>query len=159
MTIKDRILKIILWFSRKTIPIDFFAYRYPISVKGIIIWEDKVLLLKNERDEWDLPGGKLSADVSAEACLIREVKEETNLDVSIGHLEATFIYNVQNWVRVLVVVYQCSVISKKEDLKISGEHYDVGFFSVQNLKTININQTYKNIVIPIIERGKNIHLP
>ena len=58
MTLKNRILKIILWFSQKTIPIDLFAQRYPISIKGIIIWEDKVLLLKNEREEWDLPGGK-----------------------------------------------------------------------------------------------------
>lgn len=158
MKIKNFILKIILWFSQKTIPIDVFAQRYPVSIKGIIIWEGKVLLLKNERDEWDLPGGKLYSDISAEACLIREVKEETNLDISVRSLEATFIYDVKNWIKVFVVVYQCSMISDKNELKISGEHYDVGFFNSKSIKSININQAYKNIVIPIIERGKNIHL-
>jgi 8-oxo-dGTP pyrophosphatase MutT (NUDIX family) len=76
MTLKDRILQIILWISGKTIPVDLFSQRYPISIKGIIIWENKVLLLKNERGEWDLPGGKLNKDISAEACLIREIKED-----------------------------------------------------------------------------------
>ena len=80
------------------------------------------------------------------------------MDISVGTLESTFIYNVQNWIKVFVVVYQCSIISDKNDLKISGEHYDIGFFNIQKVKSININQTYKNIIIPIIERGKNIHL-
>jgi 8-oxo-dGTP pyrophosphatase MutT (NUDIX family) len=152
MTFKNRILKIVLWFSQKTIPIDFFAQRYPISIKGIIIWEDKVLLLKNERGEWDLPGGKLYADASSEACLIREVKEETNLDISVGSLEATFIYNIKNWIKVFVVVYQCSIISDKNDLKISGEHYDKNFFSFEEMNdNINIYKGYRKLIINILK--------
>ena len=155
MTFKDRILKIILWFSRKTIPFDFFSKRYPISIKGVIICENKVLLLKNERDEWDLPGGKLKSDASAEACLIREVKEETNLEISVGSLEATFVYNIRNWIKVFVVVYHCTLISKKETLKISGEHYDSGFFSVENLKLMNMNWLHRTIIISTLEKYKN----
>jgi 8-oxo-dGTP pyrophosphatase MutT (NUDIX family) len=35
---------------------------------------------------WDLPGGHLALGESFEACLIREVKEETALDVSIERM-------------------------------------------------------------------------
>ena len=33
---------------------------FSISVKGVVLNSaDKVLLLKNERDEWELPGGRI----------------------------------------------------------------------------------------------------
>jgi 8-oxo-dGTP pyrophosphatase MutT (NUDIX family) len=108
--------------------------------------------LKNERGEWDLPGGKLQSDISAEACLIREVKEETNLDISVGSLEATFIYNIQNWIKVFVVVYQCSIISDKNDLEISGEHYDKSFFNISEIKDINIYVEYQKIIQRIFNK-------
>jgi hypothetical protein len=30
---------------------------FPVSVKGVAVQGGKVLLLRNERDEWELPGG------------------------------------------------------------------------------------------------------
>ena len=38
---------------------DNAAYRLPVSVKAVILRGDTIVLLKNERDEWELPGGKL----------------------------------------------------------------------------------------------------
>lgn len=32
---------------------------FPVSVKGVVVRDGRVLLLRNERDEWELPGGKL----------------------------------------------------------------------------------------------------
>ena len=43
---------------------DACAPKFPISVKGVVALDNKFPLLKNEREEWELPGGKLS-DVSA----------------------------------------------------------------------------------------------
>ena len=53
----------------------------PISVKGVLIHEDRVLLLLNERGEWDLPGGRPDAGEDHRAALEREVREETGLAV------------------------------------------------------------------------------
>jgi len=36
----------------------YFEYQLPISVKVVIDLSGKVPLLKNERDEWELPGGR-----------------------------------------------------------------------------------------------------
>lgn len=152
MTFKDRLLKIILWISKKTIPIDFFSQRHPISIKGVIICDDKVLLLKNERDEWDLPGGKLRFDTSPEACVIREVKEETNLDVEVEKLEGSFIYNIRNFIKVFIVVYSCTLISEKKDFKISGEHFDGRFFSLAEIEHINIYKEYKEVIQKVFNK-------
>jgi hypothetical protein len=34
----------------------------PISIKGVLIENEAVMLLENERDEWELPGGRLERD-------------------------------------------------------------------------------------------------
>jgi hypothetical protein len=31
---------------------------FPVSVKGVLVRDGRVLLLKNEREEWELSGGK-----------------------------------------------------------------------------------------------------
>ena len=36
----------------------------------------RVALLRNERGEWELPGGKLERGESPEHCLVREIQEE-----------------------------------------------------------------------------------
>jgi hypothetical protein len=35
------------------------APAFPVSVKGVAVQYGRVLLLENERAEWELPGGKL----------------------------------------------------------------------------------------------------
>jgi len=113
--LKNKIYQLFLFLSKRTVPVDVFSKRFPISVKGIIIHDDKVLLLKNERNEWDLPGGKIGNDNSTIECLLREVKEETNLEVKAIEIIGTTIYNVLNWIKVFIVIYECELISPLTD--------------------------------------------
>ncbi|WP_223885698.1 NUDIX domain-containing protein [Nocardia colli] len=50
---------------------------YSVSVKGVVVRGGRVLLLKNERGEWELPGGRIEVDESPEECVTREIAEET----------------------------------------------------------------------------------
>jgi 8-oxo-dGTP diphosphatase len=56
----------------------------------ILIENNKVLLIKRGRepfkDEWAIPGGRIEDGESAEQCAIREMKEETGLDIEIEKL-------------------------------------------------------------------------
>ena len=73
--------RLLIYLFSKFIKTDELSDKFPVSIKAIIIDDNKVLCLKNERNEWDLPGGKINFNEDIEQCLKREVKEETNLDI------------------------------------------------------------------------------
>ncbi len=59
------------------------------SSRVIIIHNEKILLIhriKNDKEYYVLPGGAIESGETPEEAAIREVKEETNLDVEIGQL-------------------------------------------------------------------------
>ena len=45
----------------------------PISIKGVLIEDSEVVLLENERGEWELPGGRPERGEQPTACLMREL--------------------------------------------------------------------------------------
>lgn len=57
---------------------------FPVSAKGVLVRDGRVLLLRNERAEWELPGGKLELGEEPHECVAREIAEETGLPVSTG---------------------------------------------------------------------------
>jgi 8-oxo-dGTP pyrophosphatase MutT (NUDIX family) len=69
---------------------DNLAARFPVSIKGVVERDGRFVLLKNERDEWELPGGKLEPGEGIEDCLVREIDEELNLPVAVGHIDHGF---------------------------------------------------------------------
>jgi len=69
------------------------APRWPVSVKGVVVdHEDRVLLLRNERREWELPGGRLEAGEEPAECVVREIEEETAWKARTGPLLDTWVY-------------------------------------------------------------------
>lgn len=55
-----------------------------LVVCAYIFWNDKVLLIHhNKLDKWLPVGGHIDPDETPDQALVREIKEETNLDVEI----------------------------------------------------------------------------
>ncbi|QCT40976.1 NUDIX domain-containing protein [Candidatus Saccharibacteria bacterium oral taxon 488] len=80
----------------------------PVSVKAVISLNGQIPLLRNERNEWELPGGKLDLGESPTVCVQREVHEELNIDISVG-------MNVHNWVYTIfrIITFLWSHILRK----------------------------------------------
>src|SRR5579859_3599473 len=72
--------------TRTPVPVYSAAHAFPVSVKGVAVQDGKVLLLENERNEWELPGGKLELGEDPPGCVVREIIEETGWQVSAGPL-------------------------------------------------------------------------
>lgn len=60
-----------------------------VRVTGVSIKNNEILLLDQDTSNsrsWSLPGGKVESHETLETALVREMKEETGLDVSVKEL-------------------------------------------------------------------------
>ena len=140
--------RLLIYFFSKLIKTDHLSDKFPIAIKAVITDDNKILCLKNERNEWDFPGGKINFKEDIEKCLIREVKEETNL--SINNLNILKPLNIKfNDVPVFILLYSAK-ISCDSPLNISYEHSEYNFFSKSEIKNLNMPQSFKNLVYTLI---------
>ena len=128
-----------------SIPQDNKAYRFPVSVKGIVYYNEKVILLKNERDEWELPGGKLELGETPEVCVAREIEEELGLTVMVGPLLDSWVYHIFEGVDVLILTYG-SYPGPFSEITHSPEHKAVGLFSPEEVLLLRMPEGYKKSI-------------
>ena len=126
-------------------PQDNRAYRFPVSVKGVVIRDSRVVLLHNTRDEWELPGGKLEPDESPEQCVAREILEELGIEVTVAAILDSWVYDIAPEVRVLIVTYGCLEQSEAEAI-CSPEHKQLAWFPVEDLASIKMPEGYKRSI-------------
>lgn len=124
---------IVRYFSR-WFHTDKFADFFPVSVKGLFLDQGKILLLKNEREEWDLPGGKILEGSDIKSTLSREVLEETNLNVEIGELLIADLFDVVGS-KVFITIFKINAIDPRP-IQISKEHIGYDFFSLDEIDKI-----------------------
>ena len=114
----------------------FIFYQNPVpAVAAILIKNKKVLLVKRKYEprafDWCLPAGFLEFGESPEAGLIREIKEETNLDIQVEN-----VFNVYNAMddprsHVVLVVYWGKIIHG--NLKPGDDAIEADFFPLDSL--------------------------
>lgn len=124
---------------------DNAAYRFPVSVKGVVIRDDAVVLLHNSRGEWELPGGKLELSESPEGCVAREIDEELQLSVEARALLDTWVYTISEGVHVLIVTYGCVETTEREAV-LSEEHSRLCWLPLAELDTVTMPDGYRRSV-------------
>jgi 8-oxo-dGTP pyrophosphatase MutT (NUDIX family) len=121
-------------------------------VKGVVIRGGKVILVRNSRDEWELPGGKLELSESPKECLAREIAEELQLAVDPEGMIDAWAYTIIPGVHVLVLTYGCSEASQAEAV-LSDEHAELRWFPLAELDGLRMPDGYKKSIRSWSTRG------
>ena len=130
------VLRLLLHFFSRIFSTDKLADRFPVSIKCIVKdTQGRYLLLKNERDIWDFPGGKLLKGQKVIETVKKEVSEETCLKVEPKNLILFDNYLV-NQVEVVIAIYDSTLLSD-QPVQLSFEHSDYQFFSISEINSLN----------------------
>jgi 8-oxo-dGTP pyrophosphatase MutT (NUDIX family) len=122
---------------------------YPVSVKGVVARDGRVLLLHNERGEWELPGGRLEIGETPQQCVVREIAEETGWTVTAGPILDAWLYHIAQAGRhVLIVTYACQLSPGQDALDpvLSDEHQRIGLFAPGEIADLVMPQGYKDSI-------------
>ncbi len=115
---------------------------HPVSVKGVLLLEGCVVLLKNERGEWELPGGRVEAGEDHARALSREFAEELSVAVSVAQPIDSYLFEVVPGRRVFIVTYGCALAGAFAP-RISEEHIEHCLWPVERLSQINLPSGYR----------------
>lgn len=125
----------------------------PLSVKGICVRDGWVVLLRNDRREWELPGGRPEPGEDREGALRREILEELGLSAEVGALVDTWWYRpVTHGAAIEIVTFAC-VVRDWRPLAISSEHAAVEMFALTELDRIALPSGYRTSIGRALELG------
>jgi 8-oxo-dGTP pyrophosphatase MutT (NUDIX family) len=113
----------------------------PISVKGVLLVEGKVVLLRNERNEWELPGGRMDAGETPPQTLKREFEEELSIRVEPLGIIDSYVFEVIPTKFVSIVTYGCRLLGEFKPA-VSDEHDAYGLHSLDELERIPLPAGY-----------------
>ena len=121
---------------------DSISDKFPVSVKSLIFDDKRFLLIKNERDEWDIPGGKIENNHNVIETMVREVKEELNITIDNYNilLAKKYLFRKQE---IIVIVYN-SKITNEDPINLSFENIDYNFFSYNELNHLKLTPWAKD---------------
>jgi ADP-ribose pyrophosphatase YjhB (NUDIX family) len=130
---------------------------WPVSVKGVVRTEDQVLLAYNDRDEWELLGGRLEPGEDPEATVVREVVEESGLVVTAGSLLSVWVQpvNPDATKSVLIVAFDCPVVTADEPVA-SDEHQQVRWWPLTDLPLASLPDGYRRAIDAAVAGGRSI---
>jgi mutator protein MutT len=127
-------------------------FGYPVSIKGVLIRDDRVLLVHNERDEWELPGGRIEPGETPEQCVAREITEETGLSVDVAEILDAWVYHIAIACKdVFIVTYGCTSASDAAAV-LSHEHNRVAEFRQHEVDSLRMPDGYKRSIAAWFDR-------
>jgi len=119
--------------------------RLPVSAKAVLFRDGAVLLGRNDRGEWELPGGRVEPHEQPEAAVVREVAEETGLVVEADGLLAARVFEVVPDTPVLVIGYACVMVGSA-DVVASEEHTELAWHRIDALDAIALPGVYRELI-------------
>ena len=120
---------------------------YGLTVGGIIKNSDGEILVvkrhpksRTDPEMWELPGGKVEKGEFFADALIREIKEETDLDSKVGDFAEAVQNDYMHKRTVQIMMYLEDV---KGEVKISDEHTDWMWADLDKIKKLKLSTSFR----------------
>ncbi len=136
--------------KRKVCPVcGLVLYKNPAPASAAIIVENhKILLVKRKYDpfkgDWSLPAGFIEYDESPENCVIREIKEEVNLEIRIKELFKVYSGSDDPRTHAILIVYLVEVVGGR--LKAGDDAVDARFFRKDQIPGNIAFQAHRQVI-------------
>ena len=135
--------------------------------KAIIVRNGKFLLLRKSKNElekskinkyvkWDLPGGAIQFFEKDTEGLLREIKEETGLNVSIS--KPIGVYDaIKSHIHMTIITYLC-IANSHNEVSLSYEHDEYHWLSPEEIKNFDMPSWLKKYFEIAAEEYSNMKL-
>jgi 8-oxo-dGTP diphosphatase len=117
-----------------------YANKMVVAVKGLILHEGKVLIIQRAKDDeigggtWELVGGKIEFGEDLETALVREIREEVGLDVTVEKILYATTFKTDPTRQVVILTYLCR--SNNREVVLSKEHIDYRWSTKEQLRLL-----------------------
>lgn len=121
---------------------------------GVVLYnsEGKVFLARGKKwnDKWAVPGGGVDHGESIDACIRREVKEETGLDICevqyVGAVESIFPEGFHTPMHFIFFDYLARVCDDHQEVILNEEFDEYGWFAPEEAKDIVWNKVTADFI-------------
>lgn len=125
-----------------------------IVVGGIVKHNGKVLVVQRSADEdafpnlWEIPSGKREQFESSKSSVVREVKEETGLDVEPIMPVDVFEFKVEkeNEIRDSTQISFLCTLTNEIEVKLSEEHQNFAWISESEIGNYELSDETKGVI-------------
>lgn len=126
---------------------------------AIILKNEKILVAQRGEKmdlpfKWEFPGGKIEENESAENCLLREIKEELNIDIEVKSAFKSNFHSYKEGKEIELIPFLCGYISGHLVVK---EHHQILWIEPENLLLLDWAAADVPIVIDFIKWFKANH--
>ena len=123
---------------------------YGLTVRGIIKNDSGEILIvkrhpksRTDPEMWELPGGKVETGEHFADALVREIKEETNLNVNVGDFCEAVQNDYSHKRTVQLMMYLDDV---EGSVAISEEHTEYMWASIEKIESLELSSSLKKLL-------------
>jgi 8-oxo-dGTP diphosphatase len=114
---------------------------------ALIINDQKLLITQNSPEsdhpfKWEFPGGKIKQGEDKDHCIIREIKEELNISISVIRRLKPVVFDY-GFKKIELIPFLCQIQSGTIQLK---EHVDFKWIVFSDLKVTDFSGADRNLI-------------